>query len=705
MVDSYRSDAATKAEYSLGFELTGPFIHKVNHTALVIVTSRELADRIFAWCGEYSHTKKITKELRSFLGKEGLLHLLGSYIDGDGHNYKSGKNLGRVRVRSCNFELLRTVRDVCLSVGISASLDIDCPFGKANKLIKNTSPSGIVGLTPNNAEKLSKYSFKCLESKTLKKVLKKSSDAIFYNGVWMFRVKSVEESENVSTCVYNLEVEDDHSYQVYGINTHNCNKDPSLAKGKVLHSVWNEKMKRVELVVGINPNLDPDAATSLDNGESLCFSMGARLPYDVCSVCQNKARTRAEYCDHLRYQLNQIDPSTGLMVGAINPFPKFFDISRVLIPADKTAYMWEKIASAANHPLYKVSSAKLAQTPVSQWSTMKDAQLNKTASVNKSAEIKKQILAVSNPIAVEKLKLALSQVKHALDLSAQPLPEEVFGGTYTPNQLINSMALLGIVPTATERELLVDMFTGTDSVSPHIQTGPGQMSIALIKALAPYAEDRSFFRPTLLRRLQARPELKKEGSATLVGAGIATGVLAALGAMFGITGSMAPEAAKMTKEMPKGMASLIAEHPVLAGVMAALIMNKLNPVNRTTSNMVVDGNFTVADPTQGLYNNDWQRRFIQMQNRPATVIKTGAALKQAETLVSPLTYLIMTSDLVKQAEEQHQWDLIADRYLTHLQSRQFQEIIKSASTVAPGEDLSFVVPEVGDLNILKKILS
>ena len=115
------------------------------------------------------------------------------------------------------------------------------------------------------------------------------------------------------------------------------NKDPALAKGKVLEAVWNDKAKRVELVVGIDPALDSDAANMLDNGEELCFSMGARLPYDVCTECGNKAKTRAEYCDHLRYQMNQIDPKSGRLIGAINPFPKFFDISRVLIPADKTA--------------------------------------------------------------------------------------------------------------------------------------------------------------------------------------------------------------------------------------------------------------------------------------------------------------------------------------------------------------------------------
>lgn len=503
----------------------------------------------------------------------------------------------------------------------------------------------------------------------------------------------------------------DYGYQTFLTNanyfTHHVNKNPELAKGKVLATVWNDKMKRVELVVGINPTLDPDAATSLDNGESLCFSMGARLPYDVCTVCGNKAKTRGEYCDHLRYQLNQIDPETGMLVGAINPFPKFFDISRVLIPADKTAYMWEKIASASNHPLSKVSSAVLASTPSSQWGS-----LAKTASVNKTSEIKKQIMAISNPVAVEKLKQALSQVKQALDATSQPIPKEVFNGASSINQCLTSMALLGIVPTSGESKHLVDLFVGTDGEVPPVKTGPGYISITLVKKLAPFAESRSFYRPIVIQRLREHETFSKQASslasavpkgAVDLGTGIAKGVFAAIGSIFGITGSLAPKADVAINQMPTGLSALIAQHPVLAGILAAMVMNKLKPA--TQSQPVVSGNFTVADPTQGLYNNDWQRRFIMMQNRPAAVIKTGAAKQQAESLMGPLTYLLMTSNLIKDAQDHSVWNAVADSYIKHIQSHQYQEIIKSASSISGDEDMSFVVSEIGDFEIIKKALN
>lgn len=504
----------------------------------------------------------------------------------------------------------------------------------------------------------------------------------------------------------------DYGYKTFLTNanyfTHHVNKDPSLAKGKVLETVWNDQAKRVELIVGINPALDPDAASMLDNGESLCFSMGARLPYDVCTVCANKARTRAEYCDHLKYQMNQIDPASGMLVGAVNPFPKFFDISRVLIPADKTAYMWEKIAHAANHPFSKVSSAQLAEIPVSKWEEANAVSIRKTASVQKSAEIKKIIPAIGTSVAVEKLKQALSQVKHALDASSTNIPKEVFSAGPTYSQCLNSMAFLGMSPTVLERKTLVDIFTGKDGVLPPVQNKYQDINLKLIITLAPYAPERSFYRPVLLRRLEGAPLSKQAANvaadaargAVDAGRGIAAGVMTALGSIFGVTGNLARASEGSAHKIPEGLAGLIAKHPVLAGVLAAIVYNKISPPK--ASKPVVTGNFTVADPTRGFYNNDWQRRFIEMQNRPAAVIKTGAA-NEIENLVSPLTYLLLTSDLEKTAEQQRSWNIIAQDFIDDLKSKDSDNLIKSAQRAGIANPHE-VLPIAADFRILNTIM-
>jgi len=114
--------------------------------------------------------------------------------------------------------------------------------------------------------------------------------------------------------------------------------------GKVLFSFYNKKMHRVELIVEFDTATAPEIKERIDSGENLAFSMGAKLKYDECSICGNKAKNLNEYCDHLKYQMRRT-LADGRKVSAINRHPKFFDISFVTIPADRTAYMFSKVAS------------------------------------------------------------------------------------------------------------------------------------------------------------------------------------------------------------------------------------------------------------------------------------------------------------------------------------------------------------------------
>jgi hypothetical protein len=167
--------------------------------------------------------------------------------------------------------------------------------------------------------------------------------------------------------------------------THHQNKDPAKAFGTVTLSVWNDAMKRVELVICIDRRkADMVGATSvcdkIDRGIFSDVSMGCRVPFDRCSICcdlskfreaqqtfdpsqhknvgaavlafhkKNAIRgisiTRDDYCECLRKGLNKIRPD-GRRACAINDYPKFFDISFVFIGADKTAKVMAKLASPA----------------------------------------------------------------------------------------------------------------------------------------------------------------------------------------------------------------------------------------------------------------------------------------------------------------------------------------------------------------------
>lgn len=145
---------------------------------------------------------------------------------------------------------------------------------------------------------------------------------------------AVPASDRYGTCTF---VTDAHVFVLH------ANKDPLRSTGDVIASAYNEHMHRSELIVFIYDARDPAATAAVRRGEPVPFSMGAKLPFDVCSICFNIARSRQEYCDHLKNSLGKVFPD-GRKVFAYNWFPRFFDISRVRVPADRSAWSLKKVA-------------------------------------------------------------------------------------------------------------------------------------------------------------------------------------------------------------------------------------------------------------------------------------------------------------------------------------------------------------------------
>lgn len=148
------------------------------------------------------------------------------------------------------------------------------------------------------------------------------------------------------------------------------NKDPKKSYGKVLASAYNPKMHRVELVVGYDRNkLPAKYIKKIESDENVNLSMGCRVPYDICSICGNVAPTPSQYCDCIkRYGLNHVYDD-GRKLYVINTDPQFFDISIVIVPADKTARILERI----DPPNGKVASARETITLEASSKTTKTA--------------------------------------------------------------------------------------------------------------------------------------------------------------------------------------------------------------------------------------------------------------------------------------------------------------------------------------------
>lgn len=135
------------------------------------------------------------------------------------------------------------------------------------------------------------------------------------------------------------------------------NKDPGLSMGRVVKSAYNTDMHRIEVIMEFDKDKASDVIDKIEQAEekrasgedsnndlSVGISMGCRLvDGDECSICGNKARSRADYCEHLSTQMGEV-LSDGRKVMALNPKPIFFDLSIVESPAAKESALFKKVA-------------------------------------------------------------------------------------------------------------------------------------------------------------------------------------------------------------------------------------------------------------------------------------------------------------------------------------------------------------------------
>jgi len=238
---------------------------------------------------------------------------------------------------------------------------------------------------------------------------------------------------------------------------HHVNKDPAKAFGeKVTLSEYDPNMHRVILVVQVHDHKCQDILGDLAQGKYWDVSMGCRVPWDECSICKNRGKNRGEYCDHLKYQMNKILPD-GRRVCAYNWLPKFFDISFVLIGAEKASHVLKKVAYAAPAPMR--SSAELGE------------RYYKLAVQKKEADIDKQV--PSNLPASESKITPLDQVekKNLVDLTnaagsvksqERPISNKALDqlSGFSWSEIASTLAALGIPLKPEELQRIVLVKTG-----------------------------------------------------------------------------------------------------------------------------------------------------------------------------------------------------------------------------------------------------
>jgi hypothetical protein len=412
----------------------------------------------------------------------------------------------------------------------------------------------------------------------------------------------------------------DYGYKTFETSAkvykHHVNKDPARSYGDVLLSVYNPTYHRVELVVAVDLGSGKDIADRIENGDYPDWSMGCKVPYDVCSICGNRAPTRAQYCEHAKYYLNKIWPATGQQVYVINTRPKFHDISQVLIGADRIAKTLMKVASQKS--FYDVSSAYAAEKRAESglWVPRGFSKVSGVKkAVDKKATMVKEVPA-EPPASADAVKDLIEAIKET-KARELPLPKPVLNelGEMPLKNSLTTLGLLGILPKPQEFQRIVlisvgrrdladeldqenlcfDPLDGRPNEKHHHMVGmePSFFDERAFSLIKPFMAERSYASPHLGRRLTVIIKRASVESPNFLSARDRKGERKPFGiapVLLGVAGLYAAFAGKAAKAAPQNIDNLLLKHP---GVAAAVGLS-----------LVTTAKALFGDSTKGHYSKD-----------------------------------------------------------------------------------------------------
>lgn len=274
------------------------------------------------------------------------------------------------------------------------------------------------------------------------------------------------------------------SYDNAHVFEHHVNHDPAKAIGRVKKAFWNPFMRRVEVLEDFDHAKAPNLLEKIAAGEYPAKSMGCKIPYDVCAICGNRAVTRKDYCDHLRYEMNKVYPD-GTKAAALNPRPGFFDSSWVTRPADRTGYLLKKVA-------YEIWSPAMPSFDLADHVT--DLR-NKAAALAKAADIEKTISGEPIASATGTDKGTLTLIKryndHEAPREAAALPRALkVTVEYTPSEAVGTTDAMGLPMGIKD---LLSMFLGRMGDAPATDTEAEAVSKHASFILEVFAEYPRFY--------------------------------------------------------------------------------------------------------------------------------------------------------------------------------------------------------------------
>lgn len=438
----------------------------------------EYAQKLLQLFGCQSTNKYLSSEIFN-QSREWKLKFLAAYLDGDGHvqddSAVTDRYIGTVKASTASITLAYQLQQLLASVGITSNV-----FHGMNK-----SSNGCFGYTDHaiyqiniggsQSHEILKY---CLRLKPVSKKFKyRTGRAWVSSNYLVVKVNKVINSEVEDTIKYNLEVKDDNTY-VVGVASHNSNRngdtffekdcinnhntfvkadravnrnhknkksDPKY--GNIKAAGYNSKMKRIELVLGLDDDKCSDILHKIAKGEDTCWSMAAKISHDSCSKCGHKSYNgTTDRCDCIKHQLGEITKE-GKEIKMINPNPNWFEISAVGRPADRLGYTL-KYASEANVKMSTTDFLGLYDGFVEpDHLLISKSAADKRTLLKKLSEMEKHIDAISQKAKPDTakelyLKRQASKINHGDDISDATIDEL---RKHEPAKLLKELADNGII--------------------------------------------------------------------------------------------------------------------------------------------------------------------------------------------------------------------------------------------------------------------
>jgi hypothetical protein len=241
----------------------------------------------------------------------------------------------------------------------------------------------------------------------------------------------------------------DGKYDGRALNRHHKNKPTDPKYGNIKAATYNKKMRRIELVIGLDNDKCAEEIQKLAEGKQINVSMACKVAHDVCTWCGHEAKDDKHRCEHVPKKLGEINKQ-GEMCSMDNINPRWFELSIVGRPADrigmslKLASEKDYIKTAADYleayPGFVVPEDDEETLVVSKYASDKRALVRKLAAIEKRIEG----IATSGPKDSKEKYLAQekSKLKHSEGLSDDTIDEL---RKYEPAKLLRALADNGII--------------------------------------------------------------------------------------------------------------------------------------------------------------------------------------------------------------------------------------------------------------------